>query len=45
MVIQPFVVTTVMNLDNGESRKIYAMLDTGSDRDVVSEELVQEHGL
>ena len=29
-------------MDNGESRVIYAMLDTESDRDVISEQLVKD---
>ena len=29
-------------MDNGKSRIVYAMLDTGSDRDVISEQLVKD---
>ena len=40
--IRPIVALNVVNEDNGKTKTIYAMLDSGSDRDVVSELLAQE---
>ena len=39
-IIRPIVVVRVTNTSSGETRDVYAMLDSGSDRDVICESLV-----
>ena len=40
--IRPIVAVNVFNTTKGNSRQIYALLDTGSNKDVIDEELVKE---
>ena len=40
MVIRPLVAVKLINAKNGKEIITYAMLDTGSDRDVISEDII-----
>ena len=40
MVIRPLVAVKLINSGNGKQITTYAMLDTGSDRDVISEDVI-----
>ena len=43
--IRPIAAVNVFNTSSGKSRQIYALLDTGSNRDVIDEELVMDLNL
>ena len=42
MVIRPLVAVKLINSKNGKEITTYAMLDTGSDRDVISEDIISD---
>merc|ERR1712055_136096 len=44
-VIRPIVALRVINIETGEQEVVYALLDSGSDRDCVSERMARRLGL
>ena len=44
-VIRPIVALKILSEDGANAKLVYAMLDSGSDRDVVSEELITDMDL